>query len=363
MKNKILKATLLSLFPIALLLNYISSLNPDLTEKLYSTKLNKYVIQLISHITNIFPISLYDIFICITILCLISYLIYTFIIAFRGNGSSIKIISNAVLNILATASLMYFLFVTLWGMNYNRVSFSESIGLPEDIYTKKELSEFYEHLIDEVNTLRTHIDVDSNNIMTIDGGYKSVFNRSQEGYNMISHKYPTLSGKYGNPKPLLSSELFNYTGITGIYFPFTAQANVNVKEPIMTLPFTTMHEMAHQRGYAHENEANFIAFLTCINHPDSDFKYSGYLTALGYTSNALYKEDRDLLMVLNSKLSDDVRSDIIYKSNFWQKYEGPVDKISSKVNDVYLKSNGIQDGEKSYGRIVDLLLNYYTSQK
>ena len=363
MKNKIIKIGLLALFPIAILLNYISSLNPNLTEKIYSTKINKYVIQFISRITNIFPISLYDIFLCITILCLIAYLIYTFITAFRSNVNFIKVLSNALLNILATASLMYFLFMTLWGINYNRISFSDSIGLPKEIYSKKELAEFYEYLIDEVNTMRSQIAVDTDNIMTINGGYKSVFERSQAGYNTLSDKYPTLSGKYGTPKPLLSSELFNYAGITGIYFPFTAQANVNVREPIMTLPFTTMHEMAHQRGYAHENEANFIAFLTCVNHPDPDFKYSGYLTALGYTSNALYKEDRDLLKELNNKLSNDVRSDIMYKSKFWQQYEGPIDKVSSKVNDVYLKSNGVQDGEKSYGRMVDLLLNYYMSQK
>lgn len=363
MKNKSIKIVLLALFPIALLLNYLSSLNPDLTEKIYSTKLNKYIIQLISRITNIFPFSLYDIFLCIAVLGMIFYLIYTFIIPFKGNGSSIKIISNGVLNILATISLMYFLFVTLWGLNYNRLSFSDSIGLPDNIYSKKELSEFYEYLIGEVNTLRTHIDVDSSNVMIIDGGFKSVFERSQNGYDAVSNKYPTLSGKYGSPKPLLLSELFIYTGITGVYFPFTGQANVNVTEPFTGLPFTTMHEMAHQRGYAQENEANFIAFLTCINHPDPDFKYSGYFAALRYTANALYKEDKDLLKELNNKLSYDVKSDIIYKSSFWKKYEGPIAKVSSKVNDAYLKSNGVQDGEKSYGRIVDLLLNYYMSQK
>ena len=79
----------------------------------------------------------------------------------------------------------------------------------------------------------------------------------------------------------------SYTNITGIYSPFTAEANVNVSVPKSTLLFTTMHEMAHQRGFASENEANFIAYLTCIAHPDVDFQYSGYLNALNYVNRAL----------------------------------------------------------------------------
>ena len=69
----------------------------------------------------------------------------------------------------------------------------------------------------------------------------------------------------------------------------------------------------------------------------------------------------DLLKSLNGKLSDAVMRDLIYKNEFWQKYEGQVSKVSSKINDSYLKSNGVSDGEKSYGRMVDLLLNYYNN--
>ena len=33
--------------------------------------------------------------------------------------------------------------------------------------------------------------------------------------------------------------------------------------------------------------------------------------------------------------------------------------MASKINDTYLKSNGVYDWEKSYGRMIDLLLEYY----
>jgi hypothetical protein len=41
---------------------------------------------------------------------------------------------------------------------------------------------------------------------------------------------------------------------------------------------------------------------------------------------------------------------------FWKKYEGPIEDISSAINDAYLKANRQKDGIYSYGRMVDLLI-------
>ena len=38
-----------------------------------------------------------------------------------------------------------------------------------------------------------------------------------------------------------------------------------------------------------------------------------------------------------------------------------VAEVSDKAMETSLKLNGIEDGKKSYGRMVDLLLNYYYS--
>ena len=49
------------------------------------------------------------------------------------------------------------------------------------------------------------------------------------------------------------------------------------------------HELAHIRGYIYEDEANFIAFLACVESDDVAFQYSGYLSVLNYVANDLYK--------------------------------------------------------------------------
>ncbi|MFQ8979614.1 MAG: DUF3810 family protein [Waltera sp.] len=44
----------------------------------------------------------------------------------------------------------------------------------------------------------------------------------------------------------------------------------------MEKPATMCHELAHIRGYIYEDEANFIAFLACVESDDSTFQYAGY---------------------------------------------------------------------------------------
>ena len=137
---------------------------------------------------------------------------------------------------------------------------------------------------------------------------------------------------YATAKPILNSNLLCYTGITGIYSPFTGEANINVQSPDYYIPFTTLHEMAHQRGYASENEANFLAYIAGINHKDYDFKYSSYLLALKYTASALARVDYDTYIGLNSALSEDVLNDLTNSSEFWKQYEGKVSEVSDNMN-------------------------------
>ena len=58
---------------------------------------------------------------------------------------------------------------------------------------------------------------------------------------------------------------------------------------ITNMPFTICHELAHLKGYIYEDEANFIAFMACINSDNLFFQYSGYLNVLNYVSKDFRK--------------------------------------------------------------------------
>ncbi|WP_069997417.1 DUF3810 domain-containing protein [Cellulosilyticum sp. I15G10I2] len=355
-----LKLLCLLLVPFALFLHYLFSIYPHASESFYSLTLNKAFIQSLSKITGLFPFSLSELLIYGIVPLCVSYIIYILWRLYKDTKSWHKILLHFILNTLAALSILYFLFMSMWGFNYLRPHFGETIGIDITKHSTFELAELYTYLIEETNHLSEQTSRDKDGYMVITNGYRSVFERAHLGYNEAAKLFPSLAGNYGRPKPILTSEVMNYTGIAGIYFPFTAEANVNISVLDLSIPATTMHEMAHQRGYANEDEANFIAFVTCKLHPDIDFKYSGYLLALTHTAQALAQDNPSLLQELNRNLSKHVIEDIGRNHAFWKQYEGKVENISSKMNDAYLKVNGISDGTKSYGRMVDLLLGYYT---
>ncbi|MBP3931388.1 MAG: DUF3810 family protein, partial [Peptostreptococcaceae bacterium] len=210
------------LLPIALLLNFIASKYPNMVETLYSTSINKVTIETLSFITGWIPFSLYDIFVVVVCIGLIVYVISVIRRCFIYRKNILRILTKGVLNIVSFFSVLYFLFIVLWGINYNRVPFNESIEITITKHNYEDLGKLYEYLINECNSIRAKLPEDSSGVVKI-SDYKSIFNRAEKGYNAIYNLYPTLKGNYSKPKYILSSEIFNYTGITGIYFPYTGQ--------------------------------------------------------------------------------------------------------------------------------------------
>ena len=47
------------------------------------------------------------------------------------------------------------------------------------------------------------------------------------------------------------------------------------------------------------------------------------------------------------------------RDRFWDRFDGKVAEASTQLNDRYLKANNQEDGVRSYGRMVDLMLAYY----
>jgi len=366
--SKKLKLLSLLLFPLAILINTICSKFPYFIEKYYSISINKFTVEILSNISGIFPFSLYEVTIYLVVISIVLFIIYSIYILINKKIKFKSFIKNSLLNILSLISVVYFLFIILWGLNYSRVppeitlienynlKYNKSISSVDK--NNEDLAKLYEFLIKKANETRKLVK-SKNGVMKANSDYKGIINRAHLGYDNILHLIPTLSGNYSKAKYVISSEIMCYTGITGIYFPFTGEANINVAIPDLYLPSTTLHEMAHQRGYANEDEANFIAYLASVYHPDVDFKYSGYILALNHTANELYSTDYDTYIKLSKNISNDVLADLQYNNEFWQKYSGKIDEISNKFNDSYLKANGVKDGTASYRKIVDLLLTHY----
>lgn len=356
------KYLLLLLLPLAILINYLSSRQIQVTEESYSQGAYIAIAPILSRITGLYPYSLAEIILVLLAGLLLWRMISFFRVLGKGQHPKLQLISQALLKILAVGGIVYFAFLLLWGFNYNRTSIATITGLEVRASSVQELTQLTQSLAQEVNQLRSQFQEDSRGVMLVPGGYWTVLERASLGYDAISSAIPQLGGSYGRPKPVTLSKAMAYTGIWGVYFPFTAEANVNVAIPQPFLAFTAAHEMAHQRGFAREDEANYIAYLTSRFHPDPEFRYSGNLMALVHVLRALAQVDSERQKEISSTLSPGVKRDLLALDEFNNSHEGPLETFSLKANDLYLKANKQKDGDKSYGRVVDLLLAEYRLQ-
>lgn len=334
---------------------------PSWIEQYYSRGINYYWIQALSHLSAILPFSLFELSFFILTLYLLFHIIYRIIRIMQEPTTWKKQITTYGLHALHLICILWLSFSLGWGFNYFRQPLSDSLSLQSSTSPREDLIQLYDYLITQANSMRPYLTEDKNGNMIINDTFNSVKERVQTAYEILGQTHSIFKGSYKLPKGLLISPLMNYTGITGIYSPFTGEANVNTAILDQSLPATALHEMAHQRGFAKEAECNFIAYLACTLHTDKDFQYSGYLLAIAYTSQALAKVDYEMLLALNGTISEAVMRDISHNNAFWKQYEGPVEKASSSVNNSYLKANGIQSGTANYGEMVNLLLSYYVT--
>jgi hypothetical protein len=296
----------------------------------------------------------------ITVVCTIAFIIYQAVRAIIIFNKNRKVFVTGLLKKGVRLALMlavvYLAFNLMWGLNYSRMTFAEISGLSVEPVSADELAELALHLTHWANELREQAAEDDRGVMTLPDGIRDMFYRAHLGYERAAEIYPELDGRYGRPKGVMLSHYWSYTGIGGVFFPFTAEANVNINMPHFMLPSTTTHEMAHQRGFAREDEANYIAYLTGTLHPDADFQYSGVMLALTYTMNALYRYDTETWNEIRNQYSEGVSRDLRDWQDYLERYEGLVKQVSTSVNNTYLMANRQEGGVLSYGRMVDLML-------
>ena len=359
-KNKIKYKFLSVIFiPLAILIKQVMANYPEFTEKIYSRGIYKFIMQPVSLLTGLLPFSVAELALILLVIYIPIRLIYLIIKASR-KGKGI-ILLRFLANIVLIGSLWFFIQVMVWNINYERLPYAELANINIQDSSVDDLEALCRWLVADTNKLREQVSENQDGIMLVEGGYKSVLKRAYKGYEVIEQEYPFLGGKYGPPKPVLLSRLMSHSNIIGIYSCLTGEANIDIDIPEMSLASTVMHEMAHQRGFAREDEANYIAYKTCMAHPDIDFKYSGSVMALQYSMNALYAESPDRYFDVASNYSPGYMRDLEAEMEYWKQFQGITKEVANKMNDTYLKMNGQEDGVKSYGRMIDLLLAEYKS--
>lgn len=331
---------------------------PEFVENVFSTKIFRWISTPIAVIVSLIPFSLTELLV-FSSLPIIIVLIIKFIKKIKREDNRKKYLFSKIRIIGWTLSFIYLSFMILLGLNYTRMPLSHTMGIKVERRSKEDLEKVCLILVDELNNARENVAQDNGGVMIIGTSINEILKTGYLGFREISDEYSILKIPRLRAKGVAASKYWSYTGIVGMYFPFFVEANVNVDVVEAYIPSTVLHELAHLIGVAREDEAEFVSFITGINHPDPDFVYSSYLSAYHHVASALYREDKDMYENVSSKRSEAVKRDMSAAREYWKQFEGPVKQTSTTVNNAYLQTNLQPDGVKSYGRVVDLILGFY----
>ncbi|MGN1346945.1 MAG: DUF3810 domain-containing protein, partial [Eubacteriales bacterium] len=261
--------------------------------------------------------------------------------------------------ILSVLVLVGSLFVFTFGAGYRVPTLDKKLGLERQKVSAEELAETMNLVIDRLNELAPYVTYVTDRGSVRPYTHEETVKLCLESYAGLSEQYSFLQKLNAPVKQIMLSDYMTYTHISGVYTFFTGEANLNTNYPYFVNVFTTAHEMAHQRGIARENEANFMAYLVCIRSDDPYMQYSGYLNMYEYLASPLYSASPTLYRQTVGRLDRMVQYDLLCYSNFFDQYrDNAAADVSDAVNNTYLILQGTE-GSRSYGMVVDLAVAYH----
>ena len=337
---------------------YIAALiSPEFAD-FYNRYPGAFVRAFLAHLTNLFPLSFTE----ITLILLPSIITVAIVFIIRRCHPTRKSTLVFCVSILTCASLFFSVFVLGFGCGYHGSTLDVKMGLEKNKVSVDELEETSLWLADEVSKEILSVDFGEDSFSNMPYFLSELNKKLLHAYNTVCDEYDFIQRLISRVKPVMLSEAMSYTHITGVYTYFSGEANLNVNFPDYTLPFTAAHELAHQRGIAREDEANFIAFLVCINSDDPYIRYCGYLNMFEYVAPKIYSSSPAKYNEVMASLPEAARGEIYAYAKFFEKYQDSVaGEISESVNNGYLQMQGTV-GTKSYGLVVDLTVSYFKTK-
>lgn len=282
---------------------------------------------------------------------------------------------------LAGAMLIAFLHTGIYGLNYHASPLYEDLRMDVSKgITLEELQDATEFYLKKANALAEAMPRNTDGTLKFDS-FEDLAKDTAQGFEILTRgkcdheehhmtkntSFSVFAGDTSPVKRLGWDKMYTSMGITGITMPLTGEAAVNPNIPVVSLPFTMAHEMAHRMCIAGEGDANFAAFLTCRENSNPQIQYSAYFMAYLYCYNALSAvNDQDATVAAarihsfrNEFFAKDMRD---YNDYFSVNQDKNATFIANTANDTYIKASGDEKGISSYDSVSTLLVMVYVQE-
>ncbi|WP_426477112.1 DUF3810 domain-containing protein [Chryseobacterium sp. CBSDS_008] len=279
------------------------------------------------------------------------FLLYYFITLFSKQRRN-----HSIIKILIIINIFYCVYQIFWGMLYFQTPIIQKLSSQEapNVKKAKKLALIY---LEKCKLSRQSAQENNQGVFIITdlaSIQKEILSQQAKLPSYISNK---KAPQIPDIKPSIFRNIMSFTGILGYYNPFTAEAQYNSGLPSTFIPFTTAHESSHQLGFAREQEANFVGYLTGVQSSNPELRYSTEFFTLKSLLRFIAEEDPEFVKNILHHYSPAMKRDRAYEKNFILSHQGWLDDFFGFTNNLFLKSNQ-QEGSVTYSYFIDLLLNY-----
>lgn len=338
------------------MLRLLLSFFPELTESVYSRGIFQLVRYLFDYTLGLLPFTVIELT-GILLLGWMGWRLFRFI-RNRGNrspGTFWQKSGRVVHRAGAFVGAVIFLFYFLWGFNYLRQPVADRLELTVVAPDSTLIREEFERATFVMTLNRAAIPNAGETALTSEALPEDVETLIREDLKAVltATGYPTpgrVRGRKWFPPGLLRR-----FGPIGIYIPFTGEGTIDGSLLPMRLPSVMAHEMAHGYGFGDEGTCNFWAWLAMTRSPNALFRYSGslsYWRYIGAEYRRLYPADYKEKV---EELPPGIRADLQAMRENALKYRWWGSRMGSRVNNLYLKAQGIKEGVENYNKMILLV--------
>ncbi len=320
-------------------------LDPLIVERWYSTGVYPHMQRVLTPISNALSVAWLD----VVSLAAVTGLCWLWWRALRAGVEPLaRRIKRAALTTTTILVVAYLAFLALWGLNYRRLPMTRRVAMDDRPPSTTDVVTLGREAAARLNSAyalahnRGWVEEPWHN--------QSMLTAFADVQRQLADAQPAVPGRL---KWTLFGVFFRWTAVDGMVNPFGLEVLANPDLLPFERPFVAAHEWAHLAGYADEAEASFVGWLTALR-ADPPSQYSGWLYLYWQIAGELPPDARSLVA---GDLHAGPRADIAAIAARLQRGNLPLLRRATwKVYDSYLKANRVEEGVRSYGVVVNLIL-------
>lgn len=255
---------------------------PSAISSIYLPYIFRPFTQLLRFLIGRIPFAIGE-FVYLVIAIILIFSVLKWLMINKRNFKSTFFWKYQAVKCLNTFTVVYVLFEMIWGLNYQKSNPSTDFQLKVPLtYSEAQMDSLSLSLITELNLTRSKMSDFDPNLIHFD----TILIQNRVEFAKNAQNRPFLKYQNSSLKASIFPSWGDYFGYTAFYQPLTGEAIIRGDLPKLTLPFTMSHEIAHQLGYASEDQANFIAYVIGVESDQPVFNYSTQLQLFTYAQYA-----------------------------------------------------------------------------